>query len=309
MWLLFTLALAEPTVRGTHVSAGGLASRLAADDADLVLLYGGEQRGDQGDCGCPGDPRGSLGRLETYAGAVQARQAPVLLLNPGNWLDDPVGVDDHLRADALVRNEHMVQAMEAGSWSALNVTFRDLPYLGQVDRWPDGVVSANARGFTSLPTHRLYELDGRTVAVTGVTHWAKAYLQPEELEPLDPVASLVALLPELREKADVVVVMTYGLGRRVKEVVELDVDVVVEADGLGTLYDPVFQDGTVLVRSHDQTQILGELRLTFDDGTLVRAWDRRIDLDGDLRWPRRWRRRYRRAHADVRAVQEGLFGP
>lgn len=309
MWLLLAIALAEPTVRGTHVSEGRLSERIVRDDAELVLLYGGEQRGDQGDCGCPGDPRGSLGRLEAYAEAVRSTGAPVLQLDPGNWLDDPVGVDQDLRADALVRNEHMVSAMEAGNWTALNVTFRDLPWLGRSGRWPEGVVSANARGFDALPTHRIVEVGGRTVAITGVTHWAKDYLQPDGLEALDPVEALVQLLPALREEADVVVVMTYGLGRRIKEVVALDADIVVEADSLRSRFGPVYQDGTVLVRSNEQTQMLGELRLEWDGDGLARAWERSIDLDGDVPWPRAWRRRHRKAHSAVRDVQEQLFSP
>lgn len=306
MWNLLTIALAAPDVLGTRVTEGSLQERLAAEPVDLVLLYGGEQRGSMDTCGCPNDPRGSLGRLEAYAGAVREQGSPVVLLNPGNWLDDPVGSDNRLRADARIANAHMVDAVEAGRWDALNVGFRDLPYLGETGTFPRGSVSANARG-EGLVDHVLVEAGPHTVAITGVSRWAKLYLQPDDVELLDPIDALAALVPKLRQQADVVVVLTYALGPRVKEVAAMDVDVVVEADGLRTWNKPVVVGETVWVRNREQTQTLGELRLTLEEGEVVRAWERVVDLDADLPWPGPWKRRHRKAHKAVRAEQERLF--
>ncbi|MCB9668734.1 MAG: hypothetical protein H6734_04580 [Alphaproteobacteria bacterium] len=313
MWMLLSLALADPSVVGTHVTEGRLADRIVNAPADVVLLYGGEQRGSQGDCGCPHDPRGSLGRTEAYAEAVRATGVPVLLLNPGNWLNDPVGEGNTLRPDAWVQDDLMVRAIEAGSWDALNVSFRDLPFLGDPEhgprQLPDGVVSANARGLEGLPDHVVLPAGDLKVAVTGVTLWSKPYLQPAGVEQLDPVDALSALLPSLNAEADVVVVLAYGLGKRAKELASLDIDVLIEADGLRTRYDPVVWEGTVWVRGYEQTQVLGELRLTVSEGEVVRAFDRGVDLDGDIPWPRAWRKRYKRDLAAVREAQERTLAP
>jgi 2',3'-cyclic-nucleotide 2'-phosphodiesterase (5'-nucleotidase family) len=308
MWILLAVTLAAPTVRGTRVTEGRLDDRLATGPADLVLLYGGEQRGSQADCGCPHDPRGSLGRVEAYASAVEASGVPTLLLNPGNWLNDPTGQGNRLRDDAMVQNAHMVDAVRAGSWDALNVTFRDLPYLARADVWPTGIVSASARGAPALPPYVLLEAGARTVAVTGVTPWSKTYLQPADVERLPPVEALEAILPRMHAEADLVVVMTYGLGRDVRAVAQLDIDVLIEADHLRNRFEPVLFGNTVWVRSFDQTQVLGELRLEWGDEGLDRVVARTIDLDGDI--PRRgpWRRREKRAHKAVRSAQERLFG-
>ncbi|MCA9573389.1 MAG: hypothetical protein KC656_36385, partial [Myxococcales bacterium] len=192
-------------------------------------------------------------------------------------------------------------------------SFRDLPFLGDPEhgprQLPEGVVSANARGLGGLPDHVVLPAGDLKVAVTGVTLWSKPYLQPAGVEQLDPVDALSALLPSLNAEADVVVVLAYGLGKRAKELASLDIDVLIEADGLRTRYDPVVWEGTVWVRGYEQTQVLGELRLTVSEGEVVRAFDRGVDLDGDIPWPRAWRKRYKRDLAAVREAQERTLAP
>ena len=57
------------------VSQGGLVDRLAApDDANVVILYSGEQRGDVAPCGCADNPAvGYRGQAPTHGCAGRQR--------------------------------------------------------------------------------------------------------------------------------------------------------------------------------------------------------------------------------------------
>ena len=307
--MFINAVLAAPSLVGTTVDTGSIGKRLSDEPADLVLLYGGEQDGVLGDCGCPSNPRGGLGRIERYAEAVRDSGHPPLLLNAGNWLTDPVGADNGLRADAVVRGTHMASAIEAGSWSALNVGFRDAPWLGQHGTMPGNAVSANVSGPGAPAPYVVVEVEGRTVAITGVTAWAKDYLQPEAWAWTEPVPAVAELIPELRAAADLVVVLSYGLGRDNNGLAALDIDVLVEADGHRTRMEPLVVDDTVWVRSSYQTQLLGELRLKLGDGGIEHATNRAISLDERVGARGSWRKREKAAERDVQAAAEALFGP
>jgi hypothetical protein len=309
-------ARAEPSVVATVAAEGGLSQRLTDEPADLVLLYGGEQDGSMSTCGCPNNPRGSLPRWMAVQRALEAADTPVLTVNAGNWLTDAIGSDNTLRADVDVSNTHMLEAVEAADWAAMNVSFRDLPWLASSGRaFPEGAVLANAavpEGVAGPAPYTIVKAGELDVAITGVTHWSKEYLQPDWSR-AGPVEALEALLPTLREEADLVVVLGYALGKQAKAVAELDIDVLVDADTYRNRFDPVVVGDTVWVRSSYETQRLGELRLRVEqDGERFRiraAHDRTIDLDKRIPSPGPWKRRAKRARRDVAAVQDALFGP
>lgn len=295
IWILTASAI--PTVVGSTVDQGKLSARVSDAPADLVILYGGEQDGSLGTCGCPNEPRGSLGRIHSYADAVRETGVPMLLLNAGNWLTDPVGQDNQLRADARIRNDHVLNALDG--WDVLNISFRDLPHLG--DRpFPPGAVSANLEG--GPRTHRMLEVGDKKVAVVGVTAWKKAYLQPKGFGMTDPVQALAALLPSLREQADLVVVTSYGLGPANKSLAALDIDVLIDADTHRTRAEPIVVDDTVWVRSRYETQFLGELRLTLNGSGIEAAHDRAVSLDKKIPSAPGWKKRERAAAKALEAA-------
>ncbi len=107
------------------VTDGALKHRLAAPDgAELVLLYGGEQAGRVGPCGCDQRPKGGLARSAAYAAAVRARDPNVLLLNVGNFLVD---FDDG--PNEIARNALIVDGLQRGGWDVWNLTAPDVAAL------------------------------------------------------------------------------------------------------------------------------------------------------------------------------------
>lgn len=274
-----------PALISELANTGGLRSRLAEpDDADLVLLYGGEQGGWMGVCGCDARPLGSLARVEGYRRALPD-EPPVLLLDAGGWLDDAKAADGALRADVDLSNAAMVQGLSG--WDALNVADPDLPWLS-AHGFPDQAVSASLSG---VPSVRVLDA-GLTVAVTGVAGEGA-------------VAAVEAVLPV---DADLVVVLAHDVGRQARELARLEgVDVLVEAGGFSERYPPVWDGAAVWVRTDDETRRLGELRLVVEDGRVVAAKDRLIDLDDRIPSDRRLRALHEDTIRRVDTLQQELF--
>lgn len=305
----------RPRIVGEVLSEGSVRERLApVDDADLVILYGGEQMGSLETCGCPKRPRGSLARVEGYRAAMRARQpdVPDLLLAAGNWLDDTIGTDDALREDVRIANRWMVDGLAAGDWGYLNVGFRDLPGLVEAGALPAGVVSANVRPPDGTPGPALWtvhQAGDLRVAVTGVSSLGMSFSQPKGWTYLDELAALREVLPRMQAEADLVVVMAYHPGRKATPIAELPgIDVLIEAGEFEEGYAPALEGETVWVRSHVQTMRLGELRLVVRDGRVIAAVDRKIDLDDAIPSDPRIAAMTKDARAEIDAAQQALFG-
>ena len=279
--LVFVLAAAPAAaveIARDDPGSGPVRARLADDDADLALLYGGEQDGEGGPCGCSTVPRGGIPRIVGYRDRV-ARSTPTLLLNPGGAFDNRPG------PAAAARNAAMAAALEA--FDAVNLGHRDVA-AGLV---PPGAVSASVRGLDAVPPWRTVERGDRTVAITGVTSVKLEESWPEGVSLQPPVEALTAALASA-PAADLVVVLGYDLGSAAAEVAALDgVDVLVEVGGYAARWDPVVEHGTIWVRGFDRSQQLGELRLWWGAEGLERAVDRMVSMDPRIPADRRTRRR------------------
>jgi 2',3'-cyclic-nucleotide 2'-phosphodiesterase (5'-nucleotidase family) len=281
-----------PALSSELANSGPLRDRLAApDDANLVILYGGEQEGSMGPCGCEERPLGSLARVKGYRA---------------------VGPDG-LGADALFAGEAMVIGLEAGGWAVLNIGYRDLPYLA-ARGFPEAAVSANVVSrdpeTPSPASYRVVEVGDLRVAVTGVTVDRLSLLTADRFEVGDPVETVRALVPEMEAAADLVVVLAYEPGRASRQLArEPGVDILIEAGGYQERYPPHTEGGGVWVRSDKQTQRLGELRLRVDDGRVVAARDRLIDLDEGIPSDRALLRHQRRTARQLDALRQELYGP
>ncbi len=303
------LALVPPALaveaEGSTVRSGPVRSRVADDDADLVIFYASEHRGKLGPCGCAVNPRGGLPRLAGYLAAVDRHGpgTPSLLVHAGRWASDRIGDTLDLRPDAQVRNEAFVRAAEAIGFDALNLTFRDAPWLRHADA-PDAAVSANVG--LDVPAVRYVEAGPWRVAVTGVGRPGSPYLQPEGVAWSDPVAAVRDGVAAWREAADLVVVLAFDTGSDTARIASIPgVDVVIEAGGYPGRQAPWTDEDTVWVQSRDEGLLVGELRLWIDDdGTVARAVDRWVDLDASIPEDRSIRRIARQADRDVAAALE-----
>lgn len=289
---------------GEVVREGPLPARLARDDeADFVLLYGGEEQGSLEPCGCPHRPRGGVARQAAYAEAVRRADPTVALaaVNGGHWLDDATDIDGEWRPVVPVSNRWMVAGLEALGLAALNVGYDDmagLTSLGDDDPPRLPLVSANVAG-TGIAPYRVVTLttgDGpMRVGITGLTTAGGTSLPTPGFVVSDPVRSGRAVLADLGPRVDLVVLLVNGAPEAARSLA-LDpsvgqwLDIVIDTN-LHHAEDPPFRVGSaVWVRAQRQTMRLGELRLGLDrapeeEGGEVRiSWarDRKIDLDEDI---------------------------
>jgi 2',3'-cyclic-nucleotide 2'-phosphodiesterase (5'-nucleotidase family) len=265
-------------------------------------------------CGCPKRPRGSLARVEGYRQALRKARpgVPDLLLNAGNWLDDTIGTEgDSLRLDVEIADAWMVKGVEEGGWDALNVGFRDLPFLAGT-AFPAGAVSASVRPEDSArgpAPYRVLQAGDLRVAVTGVSPLGMAFVQPAGWSYQDEVESVRALVPAMENEADLVVVLAYSVGPKARGLARNPGGVgVIEAGEFHERWEPSFEDSAVWVRTHFQTMRLGELRLVVRDGRVVGALDRKIDLDDAIPAAPRLLAMQKEARAEIDRAQQALFG-
>lgn len=261
---------------------------VGGDGAELVLFYGGEERGSLEPCGCPKRPRGGMPRLMAYVEASRAANPGQndLLLNGGYWLEDAMGLDGNMRPDTPVLNRWMVAGLQQAGFSALNVTFNDTSGItsvlqggGEVDL---PAISANVTG-PGIAPYRLIERGDLTIGITGITLPGMTFLSTPGFEIRDPGRAVAGVLETLSKSADIVVLLAYQSPEIARRMAARGlVDVVVDTNLHREFYAPFRVGDAVWVRSHIQTMRLGELRLGIEDGRVAWAVDRKIDLDDEI---------------------------
>ena len=297
---------------GELVIEGPLPSRIhPPDGSTLRLFYGGEEKGSLESCGCPHRPRGGVARAGALIAA--ARQAepglPTFVVNGGYWLEDAMSLDGSPRADVPVMNRWMVQGLRALGMDALNVAYNDMSGLTGLGG-PSGLplVSANVRG-EGVAEARFVQAGGLKVAITGITAPGLTFLPTPGFVVSDPVAAGGPLLERLDAEADLVVLLAYGDPEAAKRLARQGhVDVVIDTNLHREAASPFRVDKAVWVYSHFETMRLGELRLTVADGRVVRALDRKIDLDPTVPEAPALAAIGEAAEDELRAVQKVLYG-
>lgn len=215
---------------------------------------------------------------------------PVLLVDAGNFFVP----NEQREFSAWEKNEFMFDMMGRLGYDA--VTPGDLELLygiqaikGLYSRQPKiQVVSANIEdknGNLIWPAYTVITKDGIRYGVTGVTGSAfytfnlKRGLQKEdEFTFKDGKEALAEVVPELREKSDVVVVLLHegpGDARRIAEEVE-GIDVMVVGHNPGYMFNPDRVGNTLIMRGGNRGQYLSILELTLDD-----TKSRIIDYNGE----------------------------
>jgi 2',3'-cyclic-nucleotide 2'-phosphodiesterase (5'-nucleotidase family) len=294
------------------VVSGSLSERVRADGSDLILYYGSEERGSLEPCGCPTRPRGGLARQAAYIDASRAAspEAAHVIVNGGYWLEDAVGLDGQPRPDAAVMNRWMVTGVSALGVDALNVGYPDMAGLRSLEAVPPGlpIVSANIAGDGVVP-YRVLVVDGLRIGLTGISTSGSLAVSTPGFEVSDPARSGRAVLKELRERTDVIVLMSYHASQDARRLArEGLVDVVIDTQQYRERYAPIRVGDAIWVRSHMQTMRLGELRLVIEDGRIAQAMDRKIDLDPEVPDQRSLQAVVRSARTALDVAQRALYG-
>jgi hypothetical protein len=160
---------------------------------------------------------GGLGRL-AQAAAQEAGKGPLTgLARGGAFGSSDSDARGLAAADALERaglKYSAASASEIEHWDELDAYRRERPqgisFLSANLVYSTMTVSSSSAR-TVLPAYAIFEASGTRIAVVGLTpDWAGALLPQFGLEKLkveDPVVAIIALIPRLREQADVVIAL------------------------------------------------------------------------------------------------------
>jgi len=321
---------APPPVQVVHGSSATLAAeratdgtvqdRLVTDDAQLVIFYASEQKGSLEPCGCPKEPRGSVPRLAAYIDASTAANpdTPWILLNAGYFFEDAIGVGGQLREDVPLINRWMAKGLDHWQgWTAFNPGYVDLPGMVDLaDELPElPFVSANVRArsdaVAAIQPWLMVQSGGLRVGVTGISTPGVSFVATPQYAVEPPGPAVEAVLDDMRGKVDLVVLMAFQAIDEARTLAKKhpEISVVVDAYGHHETVPPFTVGSAVWVKSHHQTQRLGELRLWVEDGQVVRALDRKVELDPDIPGDGELTDIMVRAHQEIELKAREIWGP
>lgn len=139
-----------------------------------------------------------------------------------------------------------------------------------------------------LPPYAFFELDGVRVAVLGFSPvTTPVTTHPKNVEAIyfeDPLAVAAELVPQLREQADLVVVLSHiGYDEDVAMAVAVPgIDVIVGGHSHTQLDEPVVVGDTIIVQANEYGKYLGFLKLVVEDGKIVDYEGRLLPTTADM---------------------------
>jgi 2',3'-cyclic-nucleotide 2'-phosphodiesterase (5'-nucleotidase family) len=246
---------------------------------ELDLLYTGDVIGYLEDCGCKMNPAGGLARRAWLLNQLKTNypKTPFVLLDAGNFSDNPTEAGD-------VRTAALLSEMDKMGYRAVSVGDRDLAmgfdaFVEKTRGLSMDFISTNiVKQGTKTPVfapYSLFEVKGTSgkpvrIGVLGIMRyspvWQKAGPSGENLATAMPADMIKTYLPELRSKADVVVLLASIAKEDAHDLAkELpDIDLIVGA--YGGIYNTVEEnEGRVrIVYTGNQGKRIGESRVTFD---------------------------------------------
>jgi 2',3'-cyclic-nucleotide 2'-phosphodiesterase (5'-nucleotidase family) len=210
----------------------------------------------------------------------------------------------------------MARAIAAQDWDALNLTFNDLPgWWAMDDDAPElPVVSANLSAKNpqqDWPRWRRIDRGDLKIGVVGVSNAGVSFIATPEFVTGPIIEAATAAIQEAAKETDLLVLMAYQAPAEAKALAmqHPEIDVVIDTYKHREISKPFVVGEAIWVKADYQTQRLGELRLWIEDGEIVRALDRKIDLDPDVPDEPVMRRLMLDARKAVAAKQREVFGP
>jgi hypothetical protein len=225
-------------------------------------------------------------------------------VDSGNFLNDETSAHGSVSAGAAAKDEWVLKAYDEYPVAVANLSEHELPFISkvmrktEVDKWPilRRVVSANVTpDSTELVKPAQFIVreipdrqaaaghDARPIRIGFVGLSEADQPAPKGFRIADPVQTAKRVVPEVRGKADLVVVLAHGkadvAARLASEVTGIDVLII----GNGELFTrPVRMGRTLIVFTAHETRMLGELRFYRGPESGFSIKDRYISLDNDV---------------------------
>jgi 2',3'-cyclic-nucleotide 2'-phosphodiesterase (5'-nucleotidase family) len=257
---------------------------------------------------------GGLTRRVTYIKAMMIRSnkdVPVIFVDAGNLFSDDGSSVGRLPNDVLTKNKWVLKSYTKFAHDAANITYRELPYLSDMlkkdvyqhrttefpflKKMVSGNIHPVSDEYVAPETHVIKEITLKRgnpgskvrVAIVGFTERMQYasdgkgdHVAGYQIE--DPFEAAKRILPDIRKKADYVIVLAY-MQQPMAERLAMDnseIDAVICARQISSKNDALHVNKAMLAFSYNETRYLGELRVFMNpDGTIGKQSQRYVGLD------------------------------
>jgi 5'-nucleotidase / UDP-sugar diphosphatase len=257
-------------------SAGALAQSRTA-----VVLSTASINGETISCGCQKKELGGIARRAAFIKAQRAKAPATILVDAGDF-------GSAVKIEPWMRTEFQMDMMAKLAYDALtpgpNEMVMGLDKLVALYARAPGikVVSANiVNKKTQQPIwadFAIVERGGVKFGITGVTDRAfydfnasRGMVKSDDFDFKDPKESLRRVLPQLRQQADVVVVLVHTGSDDAKRMLDglTGIDVAIVGHIPVYKFLPEVADNTLLVQTGNRGQYMGHVEFTLDGNKIV----------------------------------------
>ena len=257
-------------------SGGALAQTRSA-----VILSTGSINGETISCGCQKKELGGIPRRAAFIKAQRPKVPATILVDAGDF-------GSQVKVEPWMRTEFQIDMMAKLSYDAVtpgdNEMVRGLdPLLALYGRAPGiKVVSANVLSKkTQQPIwsdFTIVERGGVKFGITGVTdpnyykfNLDRGLVKSDDFDFRDPKESLRRVLPQLRQQADVVVVLLHTGSEDAKRMLDglTGIDLAVVGHVPTYKFLPEAADNTLLVQTGNRGQYMGRVQFTLNGNKVV----------------------------------------
>ena len=260
---------------------------------------------------------GGLARRVSYIKAFKQRsnmEVPTLFVDAGNLFTDDRFTSDHLPAEVMTKNQWVVKGYADFHQDVANISFNDLPYVAELFKkegyekrlndYPfiNKLISANIEPaddsrkapqpylIREVTLNRAVPGKKLRIAFVGLTEGKPT--GPNQHDSLyagfrinDVFETAKRVIPEAKQKADLVVVLAYlpqDMAQRLASE-NPDIDTMIVARQMSLMNEPEHFGRATITYAFNQTKYLGELRYYLrSDSTVENQINRYVALDADL---------------------------
>jgi 2',3'-cyclic-nucleotide 2'-phosphodiesterase (5'-nucleotidase family) len=263
---------------GSGCGTEGAKKRPAARPADLTVVFSSDLLGKVRSCGCVIEDMGGLGRWATFTGRVRESVDNLIVVDAGDAFGPELSFtqkEAELAFDAM-----NVVGLDAFTPGETEFVF-GLPFLLQVaSRANFPIVAANivdpatGKGIFGPPYTIKTLKGGLRVAITGVLDDAirfPAYIDVSKFKVLPAIETIRSLVPEIRTKADFLIVLSHMGMERSNELARQvgDFDLVVVGHGKPVIKQLEKQGKSIMLATGGSGQYMGRIDLSLSGAGVI----------------------------------------
>ncbi len=245
---------------------------------ECTIVFQGAVQGEIKDCGCKKRPLGGLAGRSALIDTIREENPNLVLLDGGNTYAEP-------REERRIQTEFLLEQTGKLGYEVFGVGPWDFNYGVDFIREHDakhGFVHVNCNlmrdGELLFEPYRVIEQGGVRVGVISVfddkLKMASMQNDLEGIEILNPIMALESYLPELKEKCDVVVLLSNLNKQTIPSVLEglgagNVIDLVIDGYNGQKLLKPQQVGDTAVVSANNKGKYMGQVDLIVEDGEVT----------------------------------------